>query len=250
MDAFNEAMVGEAERDRREEQKRRQRQKEDRRREVERRHTEEKRICREEERRRRDDRRREDEKKKTGQQAEKEGRGMTTDELTFTSGFNRNYVSHQTQTTRINNRSTPIQTTCPKMLSSSVQCSLLEDSLANITQKMPSILVELESQCNDEDEEYAEDYSDAGSVCSNCCTKYESDDEEDEETGDENQKEETAPFGPAIDMHDIDMDAFDEAMAREAGRDRREEQERRQRQEEDRCREVERRRREEQIRRG
>ena len=50
---------------------------------------------------------------------------------------------------------------CEQVLSSTVQCSLTEDSLLKISQQKPVVSVKPEAQCDD-------DGSDTGSVCSDC----------------------------------------------------------------------------------
>ncbi|KAK2570066.1 hypothetical protein P5673_004811, partial [Acropora cervicornis] len=87
------------------------------------------------------------------------------------------------------------------ILSSAVQCSLTEDSLLKTSQQKPVVSVKPEAQC---DEECDDNGSDTDSVCSDCSgnewnlndIKQDSDAEyEDYETGDEDTKDETAPFG-------------------------------------------------------
>lgn len=52
-----------------------------------------------------------------------------------------------------------------QVLSSAVQCSLMEDSLLKISQKKPVVSVKPEAQS---DEECDDNGSDTGSVCSDC----------------------------------------------------------------------------------
>ncbi|KAK2555213.1 hypothetical protein P5673_023192 [Acropora cervicornis] len=92
--------------------------------------------------------------------------------------------SSHVQTTRVNYRSLQTKTTTPKILSSAVQCSLTEDSLLKISQQKPVVSVKPEVQCDEECDDNASD------------TDSDSDAEyEDVETGDEDTKDETAPFG-------------------------------------------------------